>query len=95
VAINLAAAAVAEMTERQTKFRRRDVNDAENQTRAISHPFNIDTALPVIAAAPQVRHVYSSVRPNKKISSSVGAAHRGTVLHVALTGLRPGMDSKL
>jgi hypothetical protein len=73
------------MTERQTKFRRRDVNDAEDQTRAISHLFNIDTALPVIAAAPQVRHVYSSV----------GAAHRGTVLHVALIGLRPGMDSKL
>ncbi len=66
MAINLAAAAVAEMTERQTKFRRRDVNDAENQTRAISHPFNIDTALPVIAAAPQVRHVYSSVRPKQK-----------------------------
>jgi hypothetical protein len=40
------------MTERQTKFRRRDVNDAENQTRAISHAFNIGKALPAMAPAP-------------------------------------------
>jgi hypothetical protein len=40
------------MTKRQTKFGRPDVNDAENQTRAISHAFNISTALPVMAAAP-------------------------------------------
>lgn len=44
---NLAAAATAEMTKRQTKFGRRDVNAAENQRRAISHAFGISTALPV------------------------------------------------
>jgi hypothetical protein len=33
---NLAAAATAGMTKRQTKFGRRDVNDAENQTRDVA-----------------------------------------------------------